>query len=197
MQKTKSFLLQASQNVVPEELDRLAYDYFCLSDEEIILVEDTVKKIIPAVQPSRGSFPDIWKPSDSNDRKEYVSTLVGNITDWIDSDYTVGAKLEAYNKDLAVLCLSLREGQNQSEYVENDDTSVGEALSDLLEHIHQPLPGNFQLMPDFRVFIDKNLYLVKPVQKRFWLRSAALADADAIALDLQDVIERRSKRNNA
>ena len=195
--ENESFQLQTSQKGVLEKLDRLAYDYFCLSDEEIILVEDTVKKIIPAVQPSRGSFPDIWKPSDSNDRKEYVSTLVGNITDWIDSDYTVGARLEAYNKDLAVLCLSLREGQNQSEYVENDDTSVGEALSDLLEHIHQPLPGNFQLMPDFRVFIDKNLYLVKPVQKRFWLRSAALADADAIALDLQDVIERRSKRNNA
>ena len=192
-----SFQLQTSQKGVLEKLDRLAYDYFCLSDEEIILVEDTVKKIIPAVQPSRGSFPDIWKPSDSNDRKEYVSTLVGNITDWLDSDYTVGARLEAYNKDLAVLCLSLREGQNQSAYVENADTFVGEALSNLLEHIHQPLPGNFQLMPDFRVFIDKNLYLVKPVQKRFWLRSAALADADAIALDLQDVIERRSKRNNA
>lgn len=195
--ENESFQLQASQSGVLEKLDRLAYDYFCLSDEEIILVEDAVKKIIPAVQPSRGSFPDIWKSSNCNDRREYANTLVSNITDWIDNGYTVGARLEAYNKDLAVLCLSLREGHNQSEYVENDDTSVGEALLDLLEHIHQPLPGNFQLMPDFRVFIDKNLYLVKPVQKRFWLRSAALADADAIALDLQDVIERRSKRNNA
>ena len=195
--ENESFQLQASQNGVLEKLDRLAYDYFCLSNEEIILIEETVKKIIPAVQPSRGSFPDIWKSSNCNDRREYANTLVGNISDWIDSDYTVGVRLEAHNQDLAILCLSLQRKQKTSEYVEKNDSSVGNALSGLSEHIHIPLPGNFQLMPNFRIFVGRNLYLVKPIQKRFWLKSSALADADAIALDLQDVIEHRSKRNNA
>jgi hypothetical protein len=44
-------------------------------------------------------------------------------------------------------------------------------------------------MPDIRVFIGKNLYLIKPMQQRFWLRSSALADADAIAMDLQNAVE--------
>ena len=44
-------------------------------------------------------------------------------------------------------------------------------------------------MPDFRVFVDRDLFLVKPVGKRFWLRSAALADANAITLDLHAVPE--------
>jgi hypothetical protein len=52
-----------------------------------------------------------------------------------------------------------------------------------MPNIRQPLGGNFNLMPDVRVFAGKNLYLIKPMQLRFWL---ALADADAIAMDLED-----------
>ena len=77
------------------------------------------------------------------------------------------------------------------DYAEDDDTSVAAALSRLGEQIHQPLPGNFQSMPDFRLFIDRDLFLVKPAGKRFWLRSTALADANAIALDLHEVTGRR------
>jgi hypothetical protein len=66
-----------------------------------------------------------------------------------------------------------------------------------MQHIHQPIAGNFQLMPDLRLYIDKDLYLVKPMQRRFWLRSTALADADAIAEDLQQAIEIDSRRSSA
>lgn len=41
-------------------------------------------------------------------------------------------------------------------------------------------------MPDFRVFEGNDLYLVKPMQRRFWLRSSVLADANSVALDLED-----------
>lgn len=110
------------------------------------------------------------------------------MAEWFDRDYVVGAKLEARNDDLAVLRLTLEEEPEKAAYKEEKDKSIGDALSNIFEHIHQPLSGNFQLMPDFRIFIGKNLYLVKPAQKRFWLKSAALADADAIALDLQDAV---------
>ena len=187
------FSLQTSEKDVFRKLDRLAYQFFCLSDEEITLVDDTVEKIIPAVQPSQGSFPEIWKPSDHNDRQTYADTLVRSMTEWFDRNCAVGVRLEAHNYDLAVLCLTLEEGHRKTDYIEANDRSVGEALANLFKHIHRPLPGNFQLMPDFRIFIGNNLYLVKPAQKRFWLKSTALADADAIALDLQDAVVRNAR----
>ena len=97
----------------------------------------------------------------------------------------------ARSDDLAILRLSLRQTPCGFDYAEDDDMTVAAALSRLSKHVHRPLPGNFQSMPDFRVFIDRDLFLVKPAAKRFWLRSTALTDANAIALDLQAVTGQR------
>ena len=188
-----SFGLQEDESHVFEEIDRLTYQFFCLSDEEITLVDDTVEKIIPSIQPRPSLFSDLWKPADPNDRRSYAATLVRSMVECFDPGCTVSIRLEARNDDLAVLRLTLEEGPKTARYTEEDDSSVGGVLANLFEHIHQPLPGNFQLMPDFRIFAGNHLYLVKPARRRFWLRSAALADADAIALDLQDASARNRR----
>ena len=165
-----------------KEIDDLAYEFFCLSEEEKILVEDTVEHVVPAVQPNRGRFPALWRASTHDDRWEYARTLAGALADWLDG--SVGTRLVARNDDLAILQLSLRDGPGTFDYAEDNDGAVAEALSRLAEHVHEPLPGNFQALPDFRVFAGRDLFLVKPAGKRFWLRSAALADANAIVIDL-------------
>jgi len=68
-------------------------------------------------------------------------------------------------------------------------------LGKLQGQIKQPIDGNFQIMPDLRVFAGESLYLIKPMQLRFWLRSTALADADAIALELQQLTEPPRRRS--
>ena len=180
-----------NERAVLEKIDALAYDFFCLSETERILVEDTVERTIPAAQPNRGSRPEIWNASAPSDRRAYARTLVDNLVDWLDDDCAVRARLVARNDDLAVLRLTLQGGRSAFDYAEDDDATVGAALSRLAHHIEQPIPGNFQSTPDFRVFLDRHLFLVKPAAKRFWLRSAAVADAHAIALDLQGFVGRR------
>ena len=175
---------QRNERDLLRRIDDLAYDFFCLSEGERILVEDTVEHTIPAAQPTPGRSPAIWQHSTASDRRTYARTLADSLADWLAGDCAVGTRLVARNDDLAVLRLSLRNAASRFDYAEDDDGSVTAALSRLAEHIHQPLPGNFQSMPDFRVFVDRDLFLVKPTGKRFWLRSAALADAHAIALDL-------------
>lgn len=182
---------QPSERDLLREIDGLAYEFFCLSEEERLLVEDAVEHTIPAVQPSRGRSPAIWQSSTARDRRAYARTLADNLAESLDEDCAIGTYLLARNDDLAVLCLSLQDQPSEFDYTEEGSESVAAALARLAEHIHQPLPGNFQSMPDFRVFIDSDLFLVKPVGRRFWLRSAALADANAIALDLHAVAVRR------
>lgn len=184
----------SSEIEVLEEIDNLAYEFFCVSDEERVLVEDTVEHTIPAVQPNRGSFPQSWRSSTQGDRRTYARTLADNLADWLEGDCGIGTRLVARNDDLAILRLSLRDEPCAFEYAEDGDQAVATALSKLAQHIHGPLPGNLHSMPDFRVFVDRDLYIVKPLGKRFWLRSAALADANAIALDLHAVTDQHDAR---
>ena len=187
------FDFREDERTLLRKIDHLTCEFFCLSDEEVILVDDTVERIIPSIQPRRNRYPDIWESADREDRQSYAEALIRSMAEWFDPDRTIGIRLEARNADLAVLRLTLEDGRKRAEYAEEDNGSVGAVLAKLSEHIHQPLPGNFQLMPDFRIFVANHLYLVKPARRRFWLRSTALADADAIALDLQDAVTRNRR----
>ena len=57
------------------------------------------------------------------------------------------------------------------------------------------MPGNVQLVPDLRVVIGRDMYLVKPMQLRHWLRSVALADAEQIAAELSAVVARADRQD--
>lgn len=192
-----SFQLEGGDSRSFAEIDRWSYEYFCLADDEIILIEDMMERILPAVQPHQGSFPELWKAPSKQERHDYALTLARSMKDWLESGTTVTSYLEASNADLGILRINLDQSGAVQAYEEGQSLLVGEALAKIAKNLRQPLAGNFQLMPDLRVFIDSNLYLVKPMQRRFWLRSTALADADSIAADLQHAIDIDNRRMRA
>ncbi len=185
---TESFSLRYDTEELFGNLDSLCYEYFGLGEAETALVEDAVEKIIPCVQPRIGAFVDLWRPASQSDRQAYAGALVRSMEQWLDEDASISIVLEARNEDLALLHLRLMERQWEEPYREQDDQAIGAALRRLSAHVEVPLPGNWQLIPDFRLFIGSSLYLIKPLQRRFWLRSAAIADADSIAMDLHDAV---------
>jgi type I restriction-modification system DNA methylase subunit len=191
------FKLGEESRAVLSEIDRLAYQYFCLSADETIIIEDTVERIIPAVQPHQGSYPDLWKCPNTQERRDYAATLVSSVDRWLLSGTSICASLEAMNADLGVLRLTVDGSKSGAGYAEENEHLLRDVLSRISRHIHKPLDGNFQLLPDLRIFVGKSLYLVKPMQRRFWLRSTALADADAIAMDLQASIDIERRRSRA
>ncbi len=175
------FSMQVDDDGILRKIDRLAYQYFCLSSDEIALIDDTVEAILPALQPHEGHFPKLWGAPDEPQRAQYAHTLSASLADWFNGK-KIDARLVARGADLAILRLKLG---GHEDYAEDAAGELIDVLEQLATHIHRPLDGNFQLMPDLRVFVGDCLYLIKPMQMRFWLRSTALADADGIALDLQ------------
>ncbi|MDE0005036.1 MAG: hypothetical protein OXQ29_20285, partial [Rhodospirillaceae bacterium] len=183
-----NFVLQPEDVELLRRLDGLCYQYFGLGDEEIALVDAAVDHVIPAVQPHQGASLDLWAPAQRSDREAYASALVGRLSPWFDEDVVINVALEACNSDLALLQLRLVDRRRRQPYQEGSDRSVGQAFRRLRKQFDVPLPGNFQLVPDFHLFAGSNLYLVKPLQRRFWLRSAAVADADALAMELNHAV---------
>ncbi len=189
----RSSLLHEDTAPFLKKIDALVYQYFGLSAEEIKLVEDTVEYRIPAIQPSANSKPEIWKPANRDQRHAFSETLISSLSQWFTEDTHICAALIAANQDIGILKLSIGSKPRASSYQEEAHHDVSNALHILHNQLKQPISRNFQLFPDYRFFSESSLYLVKPMQLRFWLPSTALADADSIALDLQQHIDGPNK----
>ena len=59
-----------------------------------------------------------------------------------------------------------------------------QALRRVMAALPMTMSRNITLQPDLKIFIEDALYIVKPCNMRYWLRSTALNDADEIAGDL-------------
>ena len=167
------------------EIDRLVFEFFCLSEQEIMLVEDTIEHIVPAIQPHRSTFPEIWQPTSEEDRREYARVLTSAVSDWMKPGRRINAALVARNGDLTIIRLKQVPPDKQESYGEETGSPVGDVLARISRAANSELPGNLQQMPDLRVYVNEDMYLVKPNRKRFWMRSCALVDAERIAIDLR------------
>ena len=173
-------------DLLPELLDRidaLVYDYFALSDLEILLVEDTFDYIAPSVQPNPSSSPPIWRQTTPSDRSAYAPVLVSILEAWMEPGRRVSVSLIAENKDLVVAKLHLCAAEDWAEYSEQR-IALGEALARVSRAMDRPLPGNLHQLGNLGVYTGQDLYLVKPNRMRFWTRSAARADAEDILDDV-------------
>ena len=181
--------LRFDSDALLSDVDILCYRYFGLRDDEIALVEDTVDEVIPSVQPRIGVSVKLWKAPDRSDRQAYAQVLAEALQQWLNEDVGIRVLLEAQNEDLALLHLQLVARSRVEPYREQDNQAIGDALGRLSSRVDSALPGNFQLVPDFRLFIGRSLYVIKPLQRRFWLRSSGIADADAIAMELHRSVD--------
>lgn len=181
------------------EIDQLVFEYFGLTKDEIAVVEDTLTYLIPAMQPREGTSPPLWRRCERPDRDAYAEVLARALQGWLLADTRVDVALVGIGADLAVLRLRLVPASNQPFLYEEAsakilETEMSNVLARIWEVLPTSLPGNFQVIPDLRVFLDGDMYLVKPRQLRYWLRSSALADADEIAADLHGAFAGQAKR---
>ena len=173
-------------NLLPkllERVDHLVYDYFGLTKQEKLLVEDTVKYVAPSIQPTSSSSAPIWWHSKKSDRRAYASVLRAGLAEWMEEGSSVNVAVIARNEDLIVVRLRLCATADRTAY-EEQDLTLGEALATVAETMDNPLPGNLHRLGNLRVYAGDDLYLVKPNRMRFWTRSAARADAEQIVVDL-------------
>lgn len=146
------------------------------------------------MQPRRsaGILP-LWTSCELNHRSQYAKLLCEALQPWFKQ--SVSAVLAAKSSDLSVLQLTI--GSRRRQYSESDTKEFDSFLRGIAADFHQRLPGNFQYSPDLRLVIGRDLYLVKPMQLRHWLRSTALADAEQIAAEFNAAIARHTSEGRA
>lgn len=173
-----------------DEIDRLVFDYYGLDAHETALIDDTFRYVIPAMQPRRSAgLQKIWASSRHEHRADYASMLCDALAPSFRQP--VQASLAAKSGDVAILKLTIN--ATSDEYMEEASPEVGQFLQSIQAHLPVRLPGNVQVVPDLRFVIGSDMYLVKPMQLRHWLRSTALADAEQIAAEFTAAIARHGR----
>ena len=107
------------------------------------------------------------------------------------ADHTVKAALADRATYVAVLKLTI--GDHVASYTEDSSGEFNDFLESIASKLPIDLPGNVQLIPDLRLIVDRDMYLVKPTALRHWLRSTALADAEQIAAEFVAAAARRGQ----
>jgi predicted RNA methylase len=166
-----------------EETEPLISEYFDLLPDERVLIDDTIRTIIPSVRPTlkRKLIPTI-EPAGERERQEYIHRLCETLNTWGKrSRYVVHGYAAASPKLGAGIALLQKVARGAAAPAAPDDlTDVLSALDELQRVTAQRL-NVFELLRGAKVFDGERLFIVKPIGRRFWTQTAALNDADEIA----------------
>ncbi|MEE4358421.1 MAG: hypothetical protein V2I97_18260, partial [Desulfococcaceae bacterium] len=179
-----------------KEIEPLIYRYFGLTDQEICLVEDTVRVFIP------GSTPNSWQsdktvtlnpvngtkvdPYADQGLKIYADILSQTLNQWAkaeDSDYCVCAE-GGTDEQTGLTMVTLRLAKNESGFQEK---ILSHKLMDVLASYYQNISkknGTMLYERDILLFQGKEIHIVRPNILLNWTRTAALNDAARIYGDI-------------
>ena len=165
-----------------EHFDELVYAYYGVDSWERALIEDTVNIWIPSATPRRSSKIPALAPATPANRDEYLQLLLEVLNTWsrTSGKEISGNVISSPTTALALVRLKREATTGQAA----PETTSSAELERALKRVKALLPnssGSIRQLRNLKVFVGDELYLVKPLIRRYWTRTAALNDADDIA----------------
>jgi SAM-dependent methyltransferase len=163
------------------QIQPLVEQYFCVTEVEKILIEDTLNLNQPSIHHTNldRSIPSLKFPEPA-DRKRYADTLCDILNSRSRRQNIKISAQGRISKALNLMFLTVVFADERSPYVEmNGDDEFWVALdrvSTAAKHDSRP----FSYLRGFSYFERDRLHMLKPATMRNWSRTAALNDADAI-----------------
>jgi len=167
------------------ELDNAVFELYQLEAWERVLVEDMLDLTI-GHQRKHAKSKALATPATA-DCERYAQSLIGVIQPFLMTNRRQSLAAEVYQVEgpLRVVKFQFVRGKN----AEPKLTVVArEELSCILGRIAASLDNEMSAelytRRHLRLYAEDTFYIVKPAQRRFWSRSAAMADADSVLKDL-------------
>ena len=183
-QSRSNFMVR--DNSISSATDRIAPlvdEYFDIQPSERVLIEDTINILMPSIQPSQKMMPvPTVARITKGHQTDYVERVCDTLNLWIkNGPYMVRGDMIASAR--------LGIGIAKLEKIERSDVTrpmdpVGKNVLDAFDRLRSAIPRAQRTLDPTRelmVFDHDILYIVKPIGRRYWSRSAALNDADEIA----------------
>ncbi len=170
-------------NKIRIRLELLIREYYNVDKYESMLIDDTlnlaVKSFHPRENTAKAKIPTLVDVNDEQ-AKEYVNTLCEMLNNFGEgSNFKVNGEI-IKGQPYSVVQISLAETIDRNVPVLDANKKL-EQTFEKMKTLLQNKQGRFVFCQNLKVFDGDNLYILKPMQMRFWSRTAALNDADEIA----------------
>ncbi|EHJ95424.1 putative DNA methylase [Agrobacterium tumefaciens 5A] len=177
-------------SAVQNHLNRLVYEYFALSDDEIAMIEELATFVGPALQPSSLNHNALSKPLREAPSiahvSDYANALSNTLLAWRDATGGSGdISVRTWTGNTVPLGAAIITLGSSDEKNRIGDDSIIEELSASLNKVASYSAESFLTIPDVAVIDGNRIFLVKPLVMRFWMRRCAVEDANQLAIQLQ------------
>lgn len=174
----REILVKKTEHIV----EPLIYDYYEISDRELILIEEAANIFEPSSTPASPTtnIPTLRRTT-FEDRKGYVDLLCQVLNSWAKRGRLRMSGDSKISTSLGLGVVTLRKSDSTSTYSES---TTSNKLQSALRRIRKALPedkGRISYLRGLKIFEKHQLHIVKPLTLRHWTRTAALNDADELA----------------
>jgi hypothetical protein len=168
-------------NTLRCKFEPLIREYYNIDEYESMLIEDTLALAVRSFHP-RYSTTDI--PTLANVSKETSQVYTQTLCEMLNhfgkgSQFKVNGRVIKGNP-YSVVQVTLAESIDKNIPVITASDALKKTFKLMEPHL-QRKQGRFVFCQNLKVFDGDDLYLLKPMQMRFWSHTAALNDADEIA----------------
>ena len=166
------FLIRRSSAILKNDIDTLPYPedehLLSLSPLEQAVVDDTLEYLLP-FRREHARLTKVEKKPTDNQLKEFGDVFL-QVLNSVYEDYKSGQWLETSSHIIYPFYWG------EAPQLPHDSAEIEDYLDSLLEY-EQP-SGSIRFKRVMRIYNENVIYLIKPKQLRYWLRSIALRDAD-------------------
>ncbi|MHB0946651.1 MAG: hypothetical protein ACYC3B_05735, partial [Sedimentisphaerales bacterium] len=170
-------------NKIRIRLEPLVREYYNIDQYESMLIDDTLNLAVKSFHP-RGNTAKAKIPTlaDVNEpqTKEYAKTLCEMLNNFGKGNaFKVNGEI-IKGQPYSVVQLSLTNKIRQEVPISTANSRLTE-IFEQMKLLLQKKSGRFVFCQNLKVFDGNDLYILKPMQMRFWSKTTALNDADEIA----------------
>lgn len=166
-----------------ETVEPLVNEYFEVQPSEELLIDDTLKIIIPSVQPTRsGDSVPTMTPATDDMLGEYTDRLCQTLGQWSQTQDGLTSRIVRSRKLGVAMAIVERTGRKS--LAQKQHTIVDMNVLAAIDTLQKALPSTrrtIDFIRGLKIFHGSSLYIVKPDTSRHWMQSCALNDADEIA----------------
>ncbi|MCA9091179.1 MAG: N-6 DNA methylase [Planctomycetaceae bacterium] len=168
-------------NKATRRAECLIYEYFDILPMESVLLDDTMSVSAKSTQPTLSKMPvPTVRHATDNDFKAYNATLCDLLNRWGAGSGEVVSSEILRSGDIGIAIAVLTKSTEDKISPTADGTALTRVLADIRGVVAKQ-QASIHFYRGLMVFDQDRLFVVKPIGKRYWTRTAALNDADEIA----------------